>query len=112
MDDEATVTELTASTPTCSSLVDSPSTSFQPGPSNVEKEDQRLKLLGPYPYDAPPGYHWVPNGWKLEPVQEAQIPDVSFEQLFLNKIKSVGGKKRQRSKLDMRAKVSSFLAKA
>jgi hypothetical protein len=39
------------------------------------------EAIGPYPYDAPPGKKWVPNGWKLiddEPVQ------TSFEEVILN----------------------------
>ena len=49
----------------------------------VSREEQKLiSLNGPYPYDAPPGFHWVPNGLRLEKTE------ASFEQLFLEKVKS------------------------
>ena len=52
-------------------------------PMAVSREEQTfLSLIGPYPYDAPPGFHWVPNGWKLEKTE------ASYEQLFLEKVKS------------------------
>ena len=49
----------------------------------VSREEQKLiSLNGPYPYDAPPGFHWVPNGLRLGKTE------ASFEQLFLEKVKS------------------------
>ena len=58
-----------------------------------------LKVLGPYPFDCPPGFKWVPAGWKLEPIQNQSnenrmntsqpnsVQNTSFEELFLDKIK-------------------------
>ena len=56
---------------------------------------------GPYPYVVPLGFHWFPNGWKLKPT--GSIPtNVSFEQLFLNKVKPIQEKqKKNRMKLDL-----------
>ena len=69
----------------------------------VSREEQKLiNLIGPYPYDAPPGFHWVPNGWRLEKTE------ASFEQLFLEKVKSnpSKGSTEKRQKLDFRGKVN------
>ena len=79
-------------TPTCEST-----------PMAVSREEQKLiNLIGPYPYDAPPGFHWVPNGWRLEKTE------ASFEQLFLEKVKSnpSKGSTEKRQKLDFRGKVN------
>ena len=58
-----------------------------------------LKVLGPYPFDCPPGFKWAPAGWKLEPIQNQSnenrmdtsqpnsVRNTSFEELFLDKIK-------------------------
>ena len=46
------------------------------------------QYLSPYPYDALIGFRWVPNGWKLEPI-ESTPKNVSFEQLFLDKVKPI-----------------------
>ena len=50
--------------------------------------------MGPYHYDAPPGFCWVPNIWKLEPI-EATPTNVSFEQLLLDKVKPIQKKKKK-----------------
>ena len=50
--------------------------------------------MGPYHYDAPPGFCWVPKGWKLEPI-EATPTNVSFEQLLLDKVKPIQKKKKK-----------------
>ena len=68
----------------------------------VSREEQTLiSLIGRYTYDAPPGFYWVPHGWKLEK------PEAGFEQLFLEKVKSkplqVGTEKQQ--KLDFCGKI-------
>ena len=34
------------------------------------------------------GFRWFPNGWKLEEI-ESTPTDVSFEQLFLNKVEPI-----------------------
>ena len=75
----------------------------------TEKEKQ-LEVLGPYPCKAPAGFEWIPNGWKLAPIQVAttdnSLPNTSFEELFLEKIQAVGEKKKdKRSKVDFRGKV-------
>ena len=79
-------------TPTCEST-----------PMAVCREEQKLiNLIGPYPYDAPPGFHWVPNGWTLEKTE------ARFEQLFLEKVRSnpSKGSTEKLQKLDFRGKVN------
>ncbi|XP_057314858.1 uncharacterized protein LOC130656038 [Hydractinia symbiolongicarpus] len=69
---------------------------------------QVMDTIGPFPFDAPLGFQWVPNGWKLEPVSSTPTPTTapivnkSFEELFLNKIKPMekpGVKKRRKINL-------------
>ena len=76
---------------------------------STEQPDKDLRdILGPFPYEAPKGFKWVPNGWKLEPVTFGpSIANTSFEDLFLEKLQSTGTKKNApHSKLDFRTKVS------
>ena len=76
---------------------------------STEQPDKVLRdILGPFPYEAPKGFKWVPNGWKLEPVTFGpSIANTSFEDLFLEKLQSTGTKKNApRSKLDFRTKIS------
>ena len=40
--------------------------------------DDYQRILGPYPYNDPFGFHLFPNGWKLEPI-ESTPTNVSFE---------------------------------
>ena len=75
----------------------------------TEKEKQ-LEVLGPYPWKAPAGFEWIPNDWKLAPIQVAttdnSLPNTPFEELFLKKIQAVGEKKKDKqSKVDFRGKV-------
>ena len=46
-------------------------------------EQQLIDVIGPYPYPAPPGSIWVPNGWKL------QHESTDIKTLFLNRIKPI-----------------------
>ena len=58
-----------------------------------------LNVLGPYSFNCPPGFKWVPAGWKLELIktysnenamntsQANNVQNTSFEELFLDKIK-------------------------
>ena len=58
-----------------------------------------MNVLGPYLLDCPPGFKWVPAGWKLEPIQNQSnengmntsqannVQNTSFEELLLDKIK-------------------------
>ena len=69
----------------------------------VLTEQQLIDVIGPYPYHAPPGSIWVPNGWKLQ--QES----TDFKTLFLNRIKPITSKeKKKRTQIDLRAKVYNF----
>ena len=79
-----------------SNLLDEFSTpQFRKTISNVNgTHDKYQRILGPYPYNAPLGFHWVPNGWKLEPIEPTPT-NVSFEQLFLDKVKSIQEKKKK-----------------
>ena len=46
------------------------------------------KHIGNYPYKAPDGFKWIPNGWKL--VEDTpQSCSKSFEEIFLDKIKGI-----------------------
>ena len=63
--------------------------------------------MGPYHYDVPPGFCWVPNDWKLEPI-EATPANVSFEQSLLDKVKPIQKKKKKnRMNFDLRARVEN-----
>ena len=52
--------------PLCSTTPHFTSTLTQ-SKSSTEDEtaDKLIEILGLYPYDAPPGFSWVLNGWKL-----------------------------------------------
>ena len=49
--------------------------------------DNYQRILSSYPYNALLGFRWFPNGWKLEP--KKSTPTVSFEQMFLDKVKPI-----------------------
>ena len=69
--------------------------------------DDYQRILGPCPYDAPLGFHWFPNGWKLKQI-ESTTTNVSFEQLFLNKVKPIQEKqKKNQMKHDLQAKIEN-----
>ena len=59
-----------------------------------DTHDDYQRILDPYPYDAPLGFQWLPNGWKLEPI-ESTPANVSFEQLFLDKVKPIQEKQKE-----------------
>ena len=62
------------------------------------------EILGPYPYPAPTGMKWVPNGWRLE------RSVTTFQEVFLNKVKPVGEKApKKRAKIDFKAKVRKHI---
>ena len=74
--------------------------------ANVTHDDYQ-RILGPYPYDPPLGFCWFPNKWKLKRI-ESTPTNVSFEQLFLNKVKPIQEKqKKNRMKLDLLVKVEN-----
>ena len=85
-------------------VVQSELISSTPGTSKDCNSKSIEELIGPYPYNAPPGFHWVPNEWKLEPITE-RVKGTSFEELFLKKIKSTSKRNAQRCKIDFRGKV-------
>ena len=94
---------------TASNLLDEFSTpQFSKTISNANgTHDEYQRTLGPYPYNAPLGLRWVPNGWKLEPIEPTPT-NVSFEQLFLDKVKSIQEKKKKNGmNLDLRAKIEN-----
>ena len=63
--------------------------------------DDYQRILGPL------GFRWFPNRWKFEQI-ESTPTNVSFEQLFLNKVKPTQEKKKKnRMKLDLRPKVEN-----
>ena len=69
--------------------------------------DDYQRILGPYSYGAPLGFGWFPNGWKLKQI-ESTPANVSFEQLFSNKVKPIQEKqKKNRMKLDLWAKTEN-----
>ena len=68
--------------------------------ANDTHDDYQI-ILGPYPYDVPLGFRWFLNGWKLKRIESAPA-NVSFEQLFLNKVKPIQEKqKKNQMKLDL-----------
>ena len=72
-----------------------------------DTRDDYQRILDPYPYDALLEFHWFPNGWKLEPI-ESTPTNISFEQLFLDKVKPTQEKqKKNQMKLDLWAKVEN-----
>ena len=82
-------------------------------------------IIGPYPFEAASGFHWVLT-WHLFPLhQKAAVqpstPDVfssdtpsnkSFEQCFLDKVKPAQQKEKiKRNTLDLRAEVNVLFLK-
>ena len=66
------------------------------------------RYSGPHPYDAPEGFQWVPNGWKLEKMSDnnKRTNNKTFDELFLDKIKGPVNKTKQtRQRIDLRAQV-------
>ena len=53
-----------------------------------------MKLKRKNACDVPLGSRWLPNGWKLEWI-ESTSTNVSFEQLFLNKVEPVQEKQKK-----------------
>ena len=47
------------------------------------------RYIGPCPYDAPEGFQWVPNAWKLEKMSDSnkRTNNKTFDELFLDTIK-------------------------
>ena len=69
--------------------------------------DDYQRILGPYPYNVPLGFRWFLNNWKFEQI-ESTPTNVSFEKLFLNKVKPIQEKqKKNRMKLDLLVKVEN-----
>ena len=74
--------------------------------TNDTHDDYQI-ILGPYPYNVPLGFHWFLNSWKLKWI-ESTPTNVSFEQLFLNKVKPMQEKQKKNwMKLDLRAKIEN-----
>ena len=72
-----------------------------------DTNDNYQRILGQCPYYALLGFCWFPNGWKLKRI-ESKLTNVSFEQLFLNKVKPIQEKqKKNRMKLDLQAKIEN-----
>ena len=73
--------------------------------------DNYQRILGPYPYDAPLGFCWFPNGWKLKWI-ESSPTNVSLEQLFLNKVKPIQKKQKKRIEwnltYELRQKIQTY----
>ena len=47
-----------------------------------------MVAIGPVPYQAPTGFLWIPNGWKLTRTNEqTDEQEKSFEEVFLDKIR-------------------------
>ena len=98
-------------TPTSSkTTITSPVTSLPPSvadySSDCAEESILFKYIGQYPYEAPKGFQWVPNGWKLV----AATPK-TFEEIFLDKVKIPLGKNKndnKRRRLDCRSKIISL----
>ena len=50
--------------------------------------DNYRKILDPYPHEVSLEFRWVPNGWKLKPI-ELTPTNVSVDQLFLDKVEPI-----------------------
>ena len=59
--------------------------------------DDYQRILGPYPYNVPLGFRWFLNNWKFEQI-ESTPTNVSFEKLFLNKVKPIQEKQKKNVK--------------
>ena len=100
----------TPQTPSSNLIVSTPdahASSSQEIPIDPEIIQQHVyNFIGPYPYDPPEGFRWVPNGWKLEKKER----DVSFDEIFIGKIRSItkNSGKKGRGNVDLRGKVSTF----
>ena len=69
--------------------------------------DDYQRILGPYPYNVPLGFCWFLSKWNPERI-ESTPTNVSFETLFLNKVKPIQEKqKKNRMKLDLSVKVEN-----
>ena len=67
-----------------------------------------LNVLGSYPFDCPPGFKWVPAGWKHEPIQNQSnenevntsqpnsVQNTSFKELILDKVKPLKNSPRKK----------------
>ena len=72
-----------------------------------DTHDNYQIILGPYPYNVPLGFCWFLNGWKLKQI-ESTPTNVSFQQLFLNKVKPIKEKqKKNRMKFDLQVKIEN-----
>ena len=103
----AVTTPTSVTTPTFQvDVASQQSTSYN---TQVIHDDMLMKHLGSYPYEAPAGFHWVPNGWKLVPSNQStplNTRNKSFEEVFLDKVKGpVTKPKGKRMKLDLRGKI-------
>ena len=81
-------------------------------------------IIGPYPFEAASGFHWVPT-WQLFPLHQKALvqpstldvfssntpSNKSFEQCFLDKVKPVQQKEKKRNTLDLRAEVNVLFLK-
>ena len=65
---------------------------------NANKEYVLKKHLGEFPYQAPSGYKWVPNGCKLVEVNATEKPWIKNFEVFLDKIKGPLGKSKDEVK--------------
>ena len=78
---------------------------------NANDEYVLKRHLGEFPYQAPSGYKWVSNGWKLVEINATQKPWIkSFEEAVLDKIKGLLGKNKgevKRCRLDCCSKLVS-----
>ena len=75
-------------------------------------------IIGPYPFSAPPGFQWKPK-WELCPVVSSAINtnsiptstsavSKSFEELFLDKVKTFKTKTKKRTTNVSRAQVMNL----
>lgn len=100
---------------TSSSSVLSPLPISTPSRACTANKENLTSIIGPYPFEAPNGFQWIPK-WELVPVtapesspgpSNVSTPNRSFEKLFLERVKpSLPSQKKKRVKLDMKAQVS------
>ena len=107
-----------------SAIIKNQSSSHENSTSHQSEDNNYLQdvlhVLEPYPFDCPLGFKWFPPGWKLEPIQNQSnengmntsqannVQDTSFEELFLDKIKSLKkSPQKKRRKINLSAAVIS-----
>ena len=109
-----------------SSCANTPITSESALQNEFQFSTEVMQVIGSFPYPSPPGFKWVPNGWKLVPTTEiptaaatketstpvsavsTPIQNKSFEEIFLDRIKPINkSPTKKRSRVNLAATIIS-----